>query len=322
MRSMFTLDSISSFYVAGQRREVQGLPLQQRVFAQGSEARSVDINGDHMLGQAYVQVYKQAAAQTPWPVMLWHGGGMTGANWEATPDGREGWLQLFLQNGWDVCIADAMERGRASWAIWPHLYAEPPLMRSMQEGWDMFRIGSPSGYASQSSLRQPHAGQMFPAEYFDRFACQWVPRWIGHEDLIMSAYEQMLDQVGPCVLIGHSQGGGFALKAAAMWPEKIKAVVALEPSGAPEATIAVSQVTQVPHLIVWGDHFEQHPQWQRYRHTVMSYCEALRVQGVSVDQLLLADVGLAGHSHFPMLDRNSEAVYEKVSEWLLDVTRC
>jgi hypothetical protein len=42
---------------------------------------------------------------------MWHGGGLTGVTYETTPDGREGWLNLFVRKGWDVYVSDAVERG-------------------------------------------------------------------------------------------------------------------------------------------------------------------------------------------------------------------
>jgi pimeloyl-ACP methyl ester carboxylesterase len=37
----------------------------------------------------------------------------------------------------------------------------------------------------------------------------------------------------PCVIVVHSQGGNFAFRAALNAPDKIRAIVAAEPSGAP-----------------------------------------------------------------------------------------
>ena len=34
------------------------------------------------------------------PLLMWHGGGLTGVTYETTPDGREGWLNYFLRKGW------------------------------------------------------------------------------------------------------------------------------------------------------------------------------------------------------------------------------
>jgi hypothetical protein len=63
------------------------------------------------------------------PVLLWHGGGMTGFTWETTPDGRPGWLWRFLQAGYEVMVSDAVERGRSSWAMFPQVYKEAAVFR-------------------------------------------------------------------------------------------------------------------------------------------------------------------------------------------------
>lgn len=312
--AMIQLASIQSFHVGGRRQALSGRAVEQRVLAQGGQPRALDMNGDHMVGQLYAQFYTQASPTRALPVVLWHGGGMTGANWEATPDGRPGWLQHFLEAGLHVCVSDAMERGRASWALWPELYEQAPVMRSMQEGWDMFRVGPLAGYSSDASQRRAHAGQRFPVECFDQFACQWVPRWTGHENRIMQAYEALLARIGPCVLIGHSQGGGFALRAAALWPQWVKAVVALEPSGAP-VDVPLSGPLP-PHLVLWGDHIEQHPAWVAYRRTVEGHATRLRAAGAAVEVVDLAARGLPGHSHFPMLDHGSDAVCALVIDWI------
>jgi pimeloyl-ACP methyl ester carboxylesterase len=68
----------------------------------------------------------------------------------------------------------------------------------------------------------------------------------------------------------HSQGGSFGFNAALAAPDKIKALVAIEPSGAPDpATVDVGKVKAVPHLIVWGDFRDKVAVWQ------LSACRSL-----------------------------------------------
>ena len=35
----------------------------------------------------YVQYVRLAEPRSPVPLLMWHDGGMTGVNWETTPDG-------------------------------------------------------------------------------------------------------------------------------------------------------------------------------------------------------------------------------------------
>ena len=311
-----SLREIRSFFVGGTIRRVQGLPIEQRRFAQNGPVRSIDPNGDHLCGQMYVQAYLQAHPTRRVPLLLWHGGGMTGANWETTPDGRPGWLTHFLRAGFDVYVSDAVERGRAGWARWPDIYAEPPLHRTLDEGWDMFRIGPREGYASAASERRAHAGQQFPVDEFDTFAAQWVPRWADHEAMTLAAYDALLLQIGPCVVLGHSQGGGFALEAVRRRPHQVAAVVAVEPSGAPQTPHAQDLSPLPAHLYVWGDRIADHPIWQRYRANVDAHAAALQAAGGRADVLDLPHEGIRGNSHFPMMDRNSDAVAARVLRWL------
>src|SRR5258708_12960918 len=44
-----------------------------------------------------------------------HGGGQSGTNFTGTPDGREGWSQFFLRQGYAVYVVDQPGRGRAAY---------------------------------------------------------------------------------------------------------------------------------------------------------------------------------------------------------------
>jgi pimeloyl-ACP methyl ester carboxylesterase len=306
------LRAIHSFFVGGRTVALQGLPVEQHRFAQNGAARAVDPNGHYRSGQMYVQAFLQAQPSGRPPVLLWHGGGMTGVNWETTPDGRPGWRDAFLRAGYDVYVSDAVERGRAGWSRWPDIYEAPPLHRTLEEGWDMFRIGPAGGWHEHATQRRAHPGGQFPAAAFDDFATQWVPRWAGHEALTLAAYDALLQRIGRCIVIGHSQGGGFALEAVRRRPHDVAAVVAIEPSGAP----AQAGATLPPHLYVWGDHVQAHPVWRGYRETVERHAQGVRAAGGRADVLDLPREGVHGNSHFPMLDLNAADVAGRVLSWL------
>lgn len=306
------LKSLRSHFLGGREAVASGLPVLRRQVVGNGAARAIDMNGSYCAGQLYVQEYRLAEPRHPHPVLLWHGGGMSGAQWESTPDGRQGWLWRLLQSGYDVFVADAPERGRASWAMYPQIYDAAPIFRSKEEAWHLFRIGPANGYAPRGQPRRAHPGQQFPADAFDTFAKQFVPRWLAHDAMALDAYRELLDLAGPCIVIGHSQGGGYATQLARECRGPIRAVVAVEPTGTPERVDG----SLPPQLLVWGDHFDHHDTWQRYRAQTDAYWDALRRAGRRADVLDLPAAGIAGNSHFCMLDRNSDRIAELVVDWL------
>ncbi|MGG4625775.1 alpha/beta fold hydrolase [Serratia odorifera] len=309
------LKEIRSFFVGGNDIRLRNQPRRRQRLAQGAAEREIDMNGDIVSGQMYVQAFIQNHPCSSIPILLWHGGGMTGANWESTPDGRPGWLQWLLQQGWNLYLCDAVERGRSGWSPVPEVWPQPPLFRTKNEAWQMFRIGPSDGYHQDPQQRQAFGDSRFPLHVFDYFACQWVPRWSGHEAITLSAYHALLDSIGgPCIIIGHSQGGGFALQMAVQRPQSVLAVVALEPSGAPQCADLNHAIP--PHLVLWGDHFDQHAVWQDYRSTVANHLAKLRRRGIRVDEIDLPQRGIHGNSHFLMLDNNAQQLLTEVTTWL------
>ena len=41
-----------------------------------------------------------------WPILMIHGFGQSGTNFTGSPDGREGWTQYFLRQGYAVYVID------------------------------------------------------------------------------------------------------------------------------------------------------------------------------------------------------------------------
>ena len=309
---MIDVREIGSFHVGGYEATLSGLPPREVVLTAGMAPRAFDPNGAFEVFQMYVQYVRLAAPKARFPLLMWHGGGMTGVTWETKPDGQPGWQSYFLQQGHDVYVSDAVERGRASWARYPEINPTPPIARSKQDAWELFRIG-PAGHWPR---RVPFTGAQFPVEAFDQFAKQFVPRFLTSDAATQAAYDAYVAKLGPCVIITHSQGGNFAFNAALHAPDRVRAVIAVEPSGAPVPTLALAGLRDVPHLFVWGDNLAEHPNWPGYQDAVAAYRDALAAAGVPVTWLELPAAGFRGNSHMPMMDRNSDAIASLIQSWM------
>ena len=126
---------ISSFHVGGRIAELSGLPEREIVFSPGAPPLRINPNGQFQVEQMYAQVVRLQNPRARYPIILAHGGGLTGVTYETTPDGRPGWQMFFLRAGHDVVVTDAVERGRSGWARSPEIFAGEPVFRTMGEGW-------------------------------------------------------------------------------------------------------------------------------------------------------------------------------------------
>ncbi len=309
---------IGSFYVGGRVVEVRGLePLEVR-FGSGLPVRTIERNGRFDAFQMYVHYVKLAACEAG-PLLLWHGGSMTGAVWERTPDDRPGWQTSFLEAGYDVYVSDAVERGRSSWNRDPEIYSSAPVYRSKEEAWSIFRIGPSDGAVAVDAgdAWPAHPGAQFPVEAFDQFTKSLVPRWLTNDVPAQAAYDELVRRIGPCTIVAHSQGAAFALQAALNAPQSVRALVAIEPTATPQLRgDELAALRDVPHLMLWGDFVERDPFWRSAFESAERYALELRSAGVDCERVVLPRNGIYGNSHLPMLDRNSERIAQIVARWL------
>ena len=139
---------MGSFHVGGREVELSGKPVKDVVFTPGGVPAKIDLNGKYLVESMYVQYFLPAERRGAVPLLMWHGGGLTGVTYETKPDGGEGWLTWFLKKGWDVYNSDAVERGRAGWAMYPDIFTTEPVFLTMANPWERFRIGpGPGSYA-------------------------------------------------------------------------------------------------------------------------------------------------------------------------------
>ncbi len=316
--AQLSVKEIGSFHIGGQEVVLEGLPTREIVFTPGAPPLRVDPNGEFETGQMYVQYVRLANPKARFPLLMWHGGGLSGVTWETKPDGKPGWQQFFLAAGHDVFISDAVERGRSGWSRYPEIYKSEPFFRAKKEGWDLFRIGPADGWSRNAAERKAHAGQQFPVDAYDQFSKQAVPRWATNDPATQAAYDQLVRRVCPCVVMVHSQGGNFGYQAALNNPDLIKGLIVVEPSGSPNPErTEFSKVKGVPHLIVFGDYLDRQALWGRLLPNQQKYFEGLKSAGVDATWFDLPRMGVTGNSHMLMMDRNSDQVAGLINDWMI-----
>ena len=84
------LAQMGSFHVGGREVLITGKPIKEVLFAPGGVPAKVDPNGLYQVEQMYVQYFIPKDPRGSVPLLLWHGGGLSGVTYETTPDGREG----------------------------------------------------------------------------------------------------------------------------------------------------------------------------------------------------------------------------------------
>lgn len=313
-----SIKEIGSIHVGGRTALLEGLPKKEVRFTPTQPPVVLDPNGEFEVEQMYAQftLVSDQVKRSTYPLVMIHGGGLSGVTWETKPDGKPGWQMFFLKNGYDVFVADAVERGRASWARYPEIFKSEPIFRTKKEAWELFRFGK--SYTVGAAQRDAYADTQFPVNSFDQFMKQGVPRWVTNDAPTQAAYNALVEKVCPCILMPHSQGSTFAYNAALKYPNLVKAVVGIEPSGALNpAKTDLSPLKNVPMLFVWGDKIRETPRWGGIVAPLKTMISALRNQGGVADEMDLPQMGIRGNSHMIMMDKNSDEVAKFVDEWLV-----
>ena len=192
------------------------------------------VNGEQVMsGQIYAE-YQIPAKQTHrWPLLMIHGLGQSGTNFTGTSDGREGWAQYFLRQGYAVYVIDQPGRGRAAYQSEAYGPLTPPDIENVQR-----RFVAPERYElwPQARLHTQWPGKGAPGDpIFDQFYASQLPSISAANATIFNrdAIVALLEKIGPAIVMTHSQSGGFGWPVADMRPDLVKAIIAVEPSGPP-----------------------------------------------------------------------------------------
>ena len=205
------------------------------LYAGGRIDRS--IAGSPMVGQMYAEFWIPQRLRCPYPVVMIHGNWQTGANFTATPDGREGWAQYFARRGYAVYVVDQPGRGRSAYL--PEVYG-PPRFANAESAQQRYLQQSKYNLWPQAKLHNqwPGTGELDdPASH--QIIGSFLPEIafpasvaITHEAMV-----QLLDKLGPSIVLVHSQGGPMGWLAAEARPDLVRAIVAVEPNGPPGRTV-------------------------------------------------------------------------------------
>ena len=289
--------------------------------------------GDH----AFV-FYQVPANAKKFPMVFLHGGGQSMKTWQTTPDGREGFQNIFLRRGFSTYLVDQPRRGEAGFSLVSSDGALTPAYydRTM---FTLFRLGRWPEFYDDTQFPKDSAS-------LEQFYRQGTPN-TGPLDfgVVADAMAAVLAKTGPAILVTHSQGGGAGWLTA-LRTDKIKAIAAFEPGGSPrlfpegEVPEAIPtsfgliegtaipleefrKFTKFPIVIFYGDHIAAEPtdnygsdQWRAELAMGRKFAELVNKYGGDCMVIHLPELGIKGNTHFLFADKNNLEVAGLLSKWL------
>jgi len=187
-----------------------------------------------MTDQMYVEYQIPKERKHPYPVVLIHGGGLTGTYMMGTSDDRPGWSTFFLANGYAVYVVDQTGRGKSA----NHTDVYGPTSRGNAPNLQQ-RFTAPELY---NLWPQAHLHNQWPGSgligdvTFDQFYASEVQGIASAEvqqATMRAASAALLDRIGPAIILTHSQSGPYGWFIADARPQLVKGILAVEPSGPP-----------------------------------------------------------------------------------------
>src|SRR5262245_11602685 len=132
---------------------------------------------EYIYGQMYVEIRIPARQTHPYPIIMVHGGSMSGTNYTGTPDGREGWAQYFVRRGYAVYVVDQPGRGRS--AHWSQVHG---AVQPSRLGFTEQRFVAPERFKQwpQAHLHTQWPGAGKPGDpAFDQFYASQFPSLVS-----------------------------------------------------------------------------------------------------------------------------------------------
>ncbi|MGE3404723.1 MAG: alpha/beta fold hydrolase [Vicinamibacterales bacterium] len=353
--------------------------------------RADTARGSYVGGQQmYVEYMVPSRVTKPFAVVFVHGGGGQGLDWMGTPDGRPGWFQYMVAEGYRTYVVDRPGHGRSP--IHPALHGGLPARTGTMEGLQGNFI--PPAPTNTDKYRRNHTQWPGPGQIGGEDVAQFlasqggsyvqqapqgggqgrgrqggpgganaapVPANMqppGLPNLAHAAWREagaeLLDRIGPAIIITHSAGGPFGLLVAEARPALVKSTVIVEGAGTGFgggnrwglSTIPVtwdppvSDPSEIKTVLTpsgeedIAPYFLQAAPARRLPNlkdvkvlTVTAPASTaapgnpgqvafLKQAGVFAEEYRLSQRGLQGNSHMMMVEKNNREVLQPILEWL------
>jgi pimeloyl-ACP methyl ester carboxylesterase len=285
----------------------------------GGDANSRRWPAGHVVVDNVYATYQYPADQRyPYPILFNSGGGHTARVYDTTPDGREGWLTLFLRQGFavygvdrpntgrsgtDICAINAVRLGRAPTS------ALPAINRyAAESSWVTFRWGP--------KFREPYPNTQFPVESADTYYPQTISTYRDPAETAKSvaAFAALIDKIAqPVIIQSWSSSGLLGYLTAIERPERVKGILAVETSVDAFDKISVDgrrTLAKIPIYIVIGDHARDRVDASR------KFQNAMAAIGGNVTVDVLPEAGIFGNGHTMMLEKNNKQIMYRMIAWL------
>ena len=312
----------------------------QGFFWVGARTKSVEVAGRAgtppraglvIEGQMYVGFQLAAKKRHKYPLVLVHGGGGQATDYMGTPDGRDGWLDYFLAAGFDVYFVDRPAHGRS------------PNVKTYGDLGAQVTTTAIAGFTAQSK-QYPGGGAADSKELIQHTASS-EPGPTVSPAMLKENFAELLDRIGPVIMVTHSAGGPSGWLALDARPDLVKGVLAIEPAMGITENLA-PQITFKPALAagerveteqVPGDGPNQNPcrlQPKDKIRTVPAYAgkpvlfveaplspftnnvhcpmKTLNQLGANAKLALLTDYKFQGNGHFMNEELNNGEIAKKV----------
>jgi hypothetical protein len=289
-------------------------------------------HGDHLY--TFYQVPVNARSL---PIVMWHGAGQFSKTWETTPDGREGFQNIFLRRRFATYLIDQPRRGNAGRSTVEATIKPTP---DEQFWFGQFRVGIwPNYFDGVQFDRKPETLN----QYFRAMTPNTGP---FDANLISDGVSALFGKIGPGILMTHSQSGGPGWLTA-IKSSNVKAIVAFEPGsgfvfpqgelpkpvptsfdtieGVPVPMSDFMALTKLPIIIFYGDNIPAKPTnvptqdaWRGRLEMARVWADAVNKHGGQVTLVHLPQAGIRGNTHFPFSDLNNVEIADQVSKFLAE----
>jgi hypothetical protein len=201
--------------------------------------------GSIMTNQMHVQfMLPEKQSKRRYPIAIVHGCCLSSKSWQTTPDGRMGWDEYFVRNGFDTYLMDQVGRARSGFdpskfnaarAGLVDVTEQAPIqIATDQFAWNVFRWGTtPCTQSPCSETTTPNPGIKFPMDtvgvgpdsnlqfynmvipdMFQTLSGNPTPPDAAGFYNTPSQMAKLADELDGVVLVGHSQSSSFPTRAA------------------------------------------------------------------------------------------------------------